>query len=90
MRKGIERMDGEILKLLNSRREELRFAYEQKCDSFKSMTDMQLYGSMYPANAINVLTAMQDTRVRIDELSIIIAIIEALGGGAENDSGGTD
>ena len=90
MRKWIERMDGEILKLLNSRMEELRFAYEQKCDSFKSMTDMQLYGSMYPANAINVLTAMQDTRVRIDELSTIITIIEALGGGVENDSGRTD
>ena len=83
-------MDGEILKLLNSRMDELRFAYEQKCDSFKSMTDMQLYGSMYPANAISVLTAMQDTRIRIDELSTIIAIIEALGGGVENDSGGTD
>lgn len=90
MRKGIERMDDEILKLLNSRMEELRFAYEQKCDSFKSMADMQLYGSMYPANAINVLTAMQDTRVRIDELSTIITIIEALGGGVENDSGRTD
>ena len=90
MRKGIERMDGEILNLLNSRREELRSAYAQKCDSFKHMTDMQLYGSMYPANAINVLTAMQDTRVRIDELSTIIAIIEALGGGVENDSGRTD
>ena len=90
MRKGIEHMDGEILKLLNSRMEELRFAYAQKCDSFKNMTDMQLYGSMYPANAINVLTAMQDTRVRIDELSTIITIIEALGGGVENDSGRTD
>lgn len=78
MRKGIERMDGEILKLLNGRMEELKSAYAQKCDSFKHMTDMQLYGSMYPANAINVLTAMQDTRVRIDELSTIITIIESM------------
>lgn len=69
-------MKSEILKNLYDRLNQLKFSYEQKCDSFKSMTDMQLYGSMYPVNAINVLTTMQDTRVRIDELRTLIAIIE--------------
>lgn len=69
-------MKSEILKNLYDRLNQLKFSYEQKCDSFKSMTDMQLYGSMYPVNAINALTTMQDTRVRIDELQTLIAIIE--------------
>ena len=72
-------MKNEILKAINERLNQLKFDYEQKCDSFKSMTDMQLYGSMYPANAINTLTAMQDTRVRINELQMIITIIEVIG-----------
>ena len=71
-------MKNEILKAINERLNRLKFDYEQKCDGFKSMTDIQLYGSAYPANAINALTQMQDTRVRIDELQTLITIIEAM------------
>ena len=72
-------MKNEILKAINERLNRLKFDYEQKCDGFKSMTDIQLYGSAYPTNAINTLTAMQDTRVRINELQTIITIIEVIG-----------
>lgn len=66
----------DILKILSERRDALRFDYEQKCDSFKNMTDAQLYGTMYHANAITSLVGMQEIRTRIDELNGIITIIE--------------
>lgn len=72
-------MKSDILKALNERLDQLRFDYEQKCDSFKSMTETQLYGTMYPANAITMLTAMQDTRVRISEVMTVIEIVESMG-----------
>lgn len=72
-------MKSDILKALNERLDWLKFDYEQKCDSFKSMTDTQLYGTMYPANAITMLTAMQDTRVRISEAMTVIEIVESMG-----------
>lgn len=72
-------MKHDILKVLNKRLDQLKSDYEQKCDSFKSMTDTQLYGTMYPANAITMLTAMQDTRVRISEVMTVIEIVESMG-----------
>lgn len=72
-------MKSDILKVLNERLDQLRSDYEQKCDSFKSMTEVQLYGTMYPANAITMLTAMQNTRVRISEVMTAIEIIRNMG-----------
>lgn len=72
-------MKHDILKVLNERLDQLRFDYEQKCDSFKTMTETQLYGTMYPANAITMLTAMQDTRVRISEVMAVIEIVQSMG-----------
>lgn len=69
-------MGCDILDILSKRRDALKFEYEQKCDSFKSMTDMQLYGTMYPTNATVMLVQMQETRTRIDELNTVITIIE--------------
>ena len=42
------------------------------------MTETQIYGSQYPANAITVLTQMAETRTRLAELSDIITIIESM------------
>jgi hypothetical protein len=67
---------GDILTVLGLGREMLKRDYEQKCDSFKNMTDAQIYGSQYPANAITMLTMMAETRTRLAELSDIISIIE--------------
>lgn len=72
-------MKSDILKVLNERLDQLRSDYGQKCDSFKSMTEIQLYGTMYPANAITMLTAMQDTRVRISEVTTVIEIVRSMG-----------
>lgn len=72
-------MKHDILKVLNEQLDQLKSDYEQKCDSFKSMTEVQLYGTMYPANAITMLTAMQDTRVRISEVMTVIEIIQSMG-----------
>ena len=69
----------DILKILSERRDALKFDYEQKCDSLKNMTDAQLYGTMYPTNAITSLVGMQETRTRIDELNTVITIIENMG-----------
>jgi len=69
----------DILTVLGLRREMLKSDYEQKCDSFKNMTETQIYGSQYPANAITMLTQMQETRTRLAELSDIISIIESMG-----------
>lgn len=66
----------DILKILSERRDALKFDYEQKYDSLKNMTDAQLYGTMYPANAITSLVGMHETRTRIDELNTVITIIE--------------
>ena len=67
-----------ILTVLGLRREMLKSDYEQKCYSFKSMTETQIYGSRYPANAITMLTQMAETRTRLAELSDIITIIESM------------
>lgn len=79
MRCEVYDMKQDILKVLNERLDQLKFDYEQKCDSFKSMTEAQLYGTMYPANAITMLTAMQDTRVRISEMTMAIEVIQSMG-----------
>ena len=79
MRCEVYDMKHDILKVLNERLDQLKFDYGQKCDSFKSMTETQLYGTMYPANAITMLTAMQDTRVRISEVMTVIEIIQSMG-----------
>ena len=79
MRCEVYDMKHDILNVLNERLDQLRFDYKQECDSFKSMTEAQLYGAMYPANAITMLTAMQDTRVRISEIMTVIEIVRSMG-----------